>query len=337
MIRLAMLHDTPACEVVSGLALGLVETGRVEPTIVCYSTEPTLSWLPGDVRVHRLGVDRALRAAPGLIRYLRTEQPDVLITRQMHANFVGLLAARIARIPPRWRGKIVVVQDQLLESGHSLDWRDNKRLATTCYRFADGLISPYLAMRDNAVRACRLDPSSAAVVPNPIRRPPGAPGPAPHPWLAEREPPLFVSFSDLQAESRADQLIDAFAELHRDHDARLLVLGEGPERVRADDQIRRLGLGGYAQTTGRVADRRQFAAYAQALVNAADTDGSGQALTEAMSVGCPIVTTDSAGSGPRFVTEDGRCGLLVPRGSRAELAEAMTAMLRPRPARATPN
>ena len=126
MIRLAMLHDTPACEIVSGLALGLTETGRVEPTIVCYSTEPPLSWLPPEVHIHRLGVDRALRSVPGLIRYLRTHQPDVLITRQVHANFVGLVAAWLARIPPRWRGKIVVVQDQLLESGHALDWRDSE-------------------------------------------------------------------------------------------------------------------------------------------------------------------------------------------------------------------
>ena len=29
------------------------------------------------------------------------------------------------------------------------------------------------------------------------------------------------------------------------------------------------------------------------------------------------------------MTEDGRCGLLVPRGDQAKLAEAMTAMLRP--------
>jgi len=330
MIRLAMLHDTPACEVVSGLALGLLETGRVEPTIVCYSTEPPLSWLPPEVRIHRLGVDRALRSPPGLIRYLRTDRPDVLITRQVHANFVGLAAAWMARIPPPWRGKIVVVQDQLLESGHALDWRDNKWLAMACYRFADGLIVPYPAVRDNAVRACRLDPSSAAVVPTPIHRLSGPPGSAPpHPWLAEGEAPVFVSVSDLPAGSGADLLIDAFAELRRDRDARLLVVGEGLGRARADDQIRRLGLGDYAQTIGRVEDWRQFATRAQALVNAADRDVSGQTLTEAMSVGCPVVTTDSLGNGPRFVTEDGRCGLLVPQGDRAKLAEAMAAMLRP--------
>ena len=60
-----------------------------------------------------------------------------------------------------------------------------------------------------------------------------------------------------------------------------------------------------------------------------DEDGFAQVLTEAMSVGCPVVTADSMGGGPRFVTEDGKYGLLVPRGDPAKLAEAMAEMLQP--------
>jgi glycosyltransferase involved in cell wall biosynthesis len=52
-------------------------------------------------------------------------------------------------------------------------------------------------------------------------------------------------------------------------------------------------------------------------------------LTEAMSVGCPVISTDAQGGGPRFVTNDGTCGLLVPRGDRAKIAEAMECMLNP--------
>ena len=99
MIRLAFLVDSPSkrahANVVTRLAVGLVETGQVETTIVCYSTDPPPSWLPPEVRIHRLGVERVSRSVPNLVRYLRAEQPDVLITRQVHANFVGLAAARI--------------------------------------------------------------------------------------------------------------------------------------------------------------------------------------------------------------------------------------------------
>ena len=67
----------------------------------------------------------------------------------------------------------------------------------------------------------------------------------------------------------------------------------------------------------------QYAAHAWALVHSSDEDGFAQVLTEAMSVGCPVVTADSLGGGPRFVTEDGKYGLLVPRSDPAKLAEAM--------------
>jgi glycosyltransferase involved in cell wall biosynthesis len=333
MIRLAFLVDSPSkrahANVVSRLALGLVETGQVETTIVCYSTDPPPSWLPPEVRIHRLGVERVSRSVPSLVRYLRAEQPDVLITRQVHANFVGLAAAWMARVPPRWQGKIVLAQDQFVELCHALNWRDNKWVAKASYRFADGLIAPSPSVRDNAVRSCGLDPSSAALVPNPIPKFDGTLASPPHPWLRAGEPPVFVNIGNLLHVKRVDLLVDAFAVLRRSHDARLLIVGQGPDRSRADEQIRQLGLSAHAETTGWVDDVLPYAAHAWALVHSSDEDGFAQVLTEAMSVGCPVVTADSLGGGPRFVTEDGKYGLLVPRRDPTKLAEAMEYMLQP--------
>jgi glycosyltransferase involved in cell wall biosynthesis len=333
MIRIAFLVDSPSkrahANVVTRLASGLVETGQVEPTIVCYSSDQAPPWLPPQVRVHRLGVDRVSRSVPGLVRYLRAEQPDVLITRQVHANFVGLTAAWMARIPPRWRGKIVVVQDQFVELCHALNRRDNKWIARASYRFADGLIAPSPAVRDNAVQSCRLKPHTAGLVPNPMPKFSGMPASPPHPWLRDGEPPVFVNIGNMLRVKRVDLLIHAFAELRRKHDARLLIVGEGPGRPGAIDQIRRLGIGDYAETTGWVDDVLAYVGHAWALVHSSDEDGFAQVLTEAMSVGCPVITADSVGGGPRFVTEAGKYGLLVPRGDPASLAEAMEEMLQP--------
>jgi glycosyltransferase involved in cell wall biosynthesis len=133
----------------------------------------------------------------------------------------------------------------------------------------------------------------------------------------------------MMAWKRLDLLIAAFADLREQHDARLLIVGEGPGRSSADEQIRRLGLTACAETVGWVDDPLQFAARACAFVLASDEEGFAQVLTEAMSAGCPVITTDALGGGPRFVTGDGLYGLLVPRGGRAELAQAMERMLQP--------
>lgn len=330
-IRLAFLVDSPSQRShgnsVSRLALGLAETGRAETTMVCYSADAPPSWLSPEVSIHRLGPDRVSRSLPSLVRYLRTQKPDVLITRQVHANFVALAAAWMARVPPRWLGKIIVVHDHPIELSHAANWRDNKWVAKVGYRFADGLISPSPTVRADIIAWCRLDPSSVGVVPPPIPKFSGTLASPPHPWLQDGGPPVFVNTSNMTPWKRLDLLIGAFADLRQTHDARLLIVGQGPGRSRADEQIRRLGVGSDAQTVGWVDDPLQFAARSCAFVLTSDEEGYAQVLTEAMSTGCPVITTDAQGGGPRFVTDNGRYGLLVPRGDRAKLAEAMVDML----------
>ncbi len=330
-IRMTLLVDSPSKRAhgnaASRLALGLAETGEVETTLLCYSTDAAPAWLPPEVRVERLGVDRVSRSVPHLVRHLRSAKPDVLITRQVHANLIGLAAAGIARARHDWAGKLVLVQDHPIALSHAANWRDNKWLARIGYRFADGIISPSPTVREDTLKWCGLDPESVALVPNPIPAFEGPLGPPPHRWLRDGEPPVFIHCSNLMPWKRLDILIEAFADVSKVADIRLLILGEGVGREAADNRIRQLGISDRAATLGWVEDPLQFAARACAFVLASDEEGFAQVLTEAMSVGCTVISTDAQGGGPRFVTEDGHCGILVPRGEKHALAEAMQSAL----------
>jgi glycosyltransferase involved in cell wall biosynthesis len=332
-MRLALLVDSPSKRAhgsaASRLALGLAETGQADTTLLCYSADPPPPWLPPDVHIHRLGADRVSRSLVSLVHFLRAHEPDVLITRQIHANFVGLAASLMARVPPRWEGKLVLAQDHPIQLSHASNWRDNKWLAKVSYRFADGLISPSPTVRNNITDWCKLDPSLTAIVPNPIPKFSGKLASPPHPWLRDGQPPVFVHTSNMTPWKRLDLLIEAFASLRQRSDARLLIVGEGPGRSHAAERIRQLGLDANAETVGWVDDPLQFAARAWAFVLTSDEEGFAQVLTEAMSAGCPVISTDAQGGGPRFVTEDGKYGLLVPREDRAKIAEAMERMLNP--------
>jgi len=319
---------TTYANIASRFAVGLLETGRVETTIVCYGEEPAPPWLPAGVAVHRLGTERASRSLPALVKYLRTEQPDVLITRQVHANLLGLVAGGVARLPSGWSGKLVVGHDHPVELSHASDWKDNKWLVRAGYRFAAGIITDSPTVRDDVIRWCRVDPSSVVVVPIPIDPFAGLADP-PHPWLLPGGLPVFVSTANLVSWKRMDVLIDAFARFQAHHDGRLLIIGEGPERPRIVEQIARLGLVDSVETLGWVEDPRQFAARACAFVLASDEEGFAQVLIEAMSVGCPVIAADALGGGPRYVTDEGRYGVLVPREDVPGLAEAMAGMLVP--------
>jgi glycosyltransferase involved in cell wall biosynthesis len=330
MIRIAQLVNSPtrgahgnaACR----LAIGLARSGQVEATLLCYGDDPPPPGLPAQVIIERLGTRRVSRSLPGIVRYLRRAQPDVLITRQIHVNLIGLAASWLGR-RRGWRGKLVLVQDHPIELSHASDWKDNKFVARVGYRFADGVITPAPSVRADIMRWCGLEGSAVAVVPNPIPRAPEPYGSPPHPWLRAGEPPVFVNASNMSPWKRLDLLLEAFAALRQHHEARMLIVGDGAGRAEAVGLIQQLGLSDYVQTVGWVDDPLLYSAHAWAYVHSSDEEGFAQVLIEAMSVGCPVIATDALGGGPRFVLQGGESGLLVPRGDSAGLAEAMGKML----------
>lgn len=331
-LRLALLVNHPSkgtyANLVARLALGLAQTGRSETALVCYQSDKPPDWLPPDVRVHQLGTGRASRSLNALVRYLHAEQPDVLVTRPVHVNFLGLAATGIARVSG-WSGKLVVGHDHPAALSHASNFLDNKWVVKASYRFADGVIAVSPTVREDVIRWSRLPDSKVALIPNPIAPFPGREPKAPHPWLEDEAPPVFVTAGRLVRYKRMDLLIDAFSELLRRCDARLLIVGEGPERARLSRQIESLEITDRAQTVGWVPDPLQFFSRAAAFVLASEEEGFSQVLTEAMSTGCPVIAADALGGGPRFVTDGGRYGLLVPRGDRKRLVEAMEWILAP--------
>ena len=124
-------------------------------------------------------------------------------------------------------------------------------------------------------------------------------------------------------------LIDAVQRLSPDRRARLVIIGEGPERQRLEEQARRDGLGGRVEVRGRVSDRELRQAYADASAfvppaivdTRGDTEGLGVVLLEAMSYGVPVVASNLGGI--TDIVTDGETGLLVPPADVPALGAAL--------------
>jgi phosphatidyl-myo-inositol dimannoside synthase len=124
-------------------------------------------------------------------------------------------------------------------------------------------------------------------------------------------------------------LIDAVQRLAPERRARLVILGDGPERQRLREQVRRAGLEGRVEVRGRVSDRELRQAYADASVFVlpaivdprGDTEGLGVVLLEAMSYRVPVVASDLGGI--TDIVTDGETGLLVRPADAAALAAAL--------------
>jgi len=129
-------------------------------------------------------------------------------------------------------------------------------------------------------------------------------------------------------------LIEAVRRLPAELHARLVVIGDGPERTVLDAQARAAGMSDRVAIRGRVSDAELRAAYAasDALVLPSildargDTEGLGVVLLEAMSYGVPVVASDIGGI--TDIVEHDRSGLLVPPADPAQLARALERLAR---------
>jgi len=143
------------------------------------------------------------------------------------------------------------------------------------------------------------------------------------------EAPLFVYVGRLAAEKRVDLLIDAFERLGERHpDARLLVVGDGPERDRlrsaATDDERVI-------LFGPTDDVAEILAAADVYVLPSSTEGMSNSLLEAMAAGLPIVATDVGAA--RELLGDEERGWVVPPENASALERAMLAALEERTTR----
>lgn len=109
-------------------------------------------------------------------------------------------------------------------------------------------------------------------------------------------------------------------------DCRLLIFGEGNQRVRLLRLARRLGVAERLDLPGYTNNPFSRVTRADIFILSSRFEGSPNALTEAMAVGTPVVTTDCPG-GPREILADGRFGHLVPVGDHRALAAAVAATL----------
>jgi L-malate glycosyltransferase len=144
--------------------------------------------------------------------------------------------------------------------------------------------------------------------------------------LRQAPRPTVVCTANFRAQKGHPVLIEAFAAVaERMPGARLVLLGDGPERPAARELVERLGLGGRVELPGPQADVWPWLAKAQVFALASLYEPLGIAVLEAMAAGLPVVA--SGVDGIRELVRPGVTGELVPPGDPAALAAALIALL----------
>lgn len=277
--------------------------------------------------VHVLGARRPLdgwRQILPLARLLRQYRVDILHTHLRFSNLYGRLAAILARTPAvvtsfhqpdyaywpptRWRQKLWMLADRL-----------------TAQRVNAAFIAVSRAVRDDYAQQFKLDgvrviynyldprqfPPSSSAAASASRREFG--------WTGGEF--VILNVARLAQEKGQCHLLRAMFEIVRAApEARLLLVGDGPDDAALRTICRDLGIEARVVFTGNRRDISALLAMSDVFVFPSLCEGFGIALIEAMTAERAVVASRTGGI-VELLEEGG--GLLIPPGDAAAICEAV--------------
>jgi len=138
---------------------------------------------------------------------------------------------------------------------------------------------------------------------------------------------LILTVARLTKQKSIDTLLDAIALVPN---ARLKIIGDGPERANLEKQTDDLGLRARVEFLGALPPHELPAHYTTCAVFALPSlrEGMGVVFAEALLCGAPVIAANSGGA--TDIVRDGETGLLVPERDARALANAIEKFLNDR-------
>lgn len=147
------------------------------------------------------------------------------------------------------------------------------------------------------------------------------------PYYGERRNTI-VGVGRFSQEKRFDLLIRSFAEVHKKHPEYSLILyGDGQQRQLYEDLIEELCIRNFVSLPGYVDNIPVKIREEGIFVLSSQYEGIPNVLIEAMSMGLPTIATDCTPGGPRFLTNNGRRGILIPVGDLKAMVNAINTLI----------
>lgn len=331
-IYLDSLQGYGADKVLVKITNGLAQKGIHVDLVVAKKPEHPVQELHPDIQVRNLSSSRRqiIKNVVGLVRYLSIHRPDVLFSSIHFNNVTATTALVLSWLFTGLNAKLVLRQANTLRHHlKSYPFPVGSVLGfctRMAYKRANIIISQSEGMSQDVTEFMKADPTKVRLIYNPTVTPDifeKAQQPTHHPWFDQRTAPIVLAAGRLKPQKDFTTLIRAFADVKQTiPDARLVILGEGPQRLELEQLAAELGIAESVDLPGFQRNPYAFIAMADVFVLSSRYEGLPNILIEALALGKRIVATDCE-SGPAEILKQGKYGALVPVGSRDRLAAAI--------------
>lgn len=317
--------------------LRYINRESIKPVLVLlypYENSPYREYIPKGLRV--IVVQRKsdssfnkIRQCAAFLKAVFREKPHIIVSMLTHSNIMAISAKLL------FRKRVIIGEHNTLsevtktKEGRRMLWFPTTALVKIFYRFADKIIAVSEGVKTDLVEKFNILPGNVDVIHNPIdlkRISELCNNSIEHVFFREGVP-VIVSVGRLVPQKGYDILLKAFSNVIKEMDARLIILGEGPEKEVLLRLAQDLFIIEKVFFAGFQNNPYKFISKADVFVLSSRYEGLPMVLLEAMACDTPVVSTDCK-SGPREIVQNNICGLLVHTDDMDALSTAILKLLR---------
>jgi N-acetyl-alpha-D-glucosaminyl L-malate synthase BshA len=192
---------------------------------------------------------------------------------------------------------------------------------------SDGVTAVSSYLRDETYRAFGCVSCDVRVIPNFVNLQEYRPSePGCRHQIAPAGHKVITHVSNFREVKRVKDVVRVFARIQRAMPATLVMIGDGPERVDAENEARELGVTADVRFLGRLDSVASLLQASDLFILPSQTESFGLAALEAMACGSPVVATRAGGL--TEVIDDAVNGILEPVGSVEAMGRRAVELLR---------
>ena len=143
--------------------------------------------------------------------------------------------------------------------------------------------------------------------------------------IAPHNEKIIVHASNFRKIKRIDDVMEIFKNIHAALPAKLLMVGDGPERPIAEDLARQYGMEADVRFLGKQEQMEEILAVSDIFLLPSEYESFGLAALEAMAASAVVISSDAGGLGE--VNIDGVTGYTAPVGDVATMSKRAIELL----------
>ena len=144
--------------------------------------------------------------------------------------------------------------------------------------------------------------------------------------IANPDERILTHVSNFRPVKRVEDVIKVFYEVHKEIPSKLLLIGEGPERAKAENLVNKLKISDDVLFLGNSSEVTKILCYSDIFLLPSQTESFGLAALEAMGARTPVISTNTGGL-PE-VNIHGKTGYLSNLGDVTEMANNAISILK---------